>query len=145
MQSFRFHHNVASAIRRSDPVCFCSSSNAQFALPWGRDMRCALVSVRTCPKSFLKLLLLLYVLSNVGSNCTQPSRNKRQLKRTWLIPKTLVVGLLFVATAAWATEQLLHFCSSRRLKSSLHIANGHTMLNTPVLVRSPKLSNIGRG
>jgi hypothetical protein len=25
------------------------------------------------------------------------------------------------------------------------LVNGHTMLKTPVLVRSPKLSNIGRG
>jgi hypothetical protein len=28
---------------------------------------------------------------------------------------------------------------------ALHLVNGHTMLNTPVLVRSLKLSNIGPG
>ena len=36
-------------------------------------------------------------------------------------------------------------CSTSTFISGTVLVNGHTMLKTPVLVRSPKLSNIGRG
>jgi len=79
------------------------------------------------PKCPLKNANVRYLKFFVASRLQlQNNENKTDYKITETLAHLITVELIF------------NFCF-------IIIANDHAMLKTPVLVRSPKLSNIGRG